>query len=1113
MRSSRRSVRTWLFGALAGGTTLAVSVFYAYAHGVLTSANAGRFGPRFLIAELGVYLLWVLLVGVVFIAFDFRHRDVRARMAEALDVRPVSNISTIAGRILGVVATVALPVVGTVVVLQVLGTLARALDFWMGDPIEPVSLASFVLLDVLVATSVWCAIVALLSSVLRNRLGVLLGSAFLLVVQFWAMATVPVYLLPAVSVVASTGAWASDITVQFADLDRVVQRCVVLVLGAGVCILAAAVHPRADGGSRLVRSVVGVGIVLVASGGLGIVALRCMGTVDQRDEWLMAHRAAAATEANNRLDVEKVTGSVHIDPGAGLEVEIDLHVRPGPATRLFVFSFNPGMRVVTLSVEDDEAAYTHESGLLTVVAPAGMAERSSVVMSLRAEGVPDPDFGYLDSAVDWRRRPATNLIRYLGTQASLFHRNYVALTPAVHWLPAVGPNIDREDPSRRTPDFFDVDLVVEIPRGWSVAGPGRQPQAEGMPTRHRFRPSSPIQDVALFAAEFERRAVDVQGIELELLVTPQHLRILDYYAEAGEEITSQLFDLFAQLEDRGLSYPERILSLVEVPTSLRTYRGGWRLDALRAPGTLLLREEGLPTIRTGYADRFMTGERSQVLASGLIVFFLNDWLGGNAFQGLADNLLASTSPSGPGAVALDAMTRDLAYRALNPWGSARSVWFTAHEYDTDAYFGTSLWEMVAGLTTGHFGDMVWRTVERPVPWNDAARTSLAQLDGWTEPHRAFGLMSLKATAMEGIILGEAGVEGTTALLGRLRRSHWGRPFAAEDFAALAGEAKAGLDGVVENGLHGMGLPGFLASPATVARLAGDDTGGPRYHLSVHVFNGEPVAGWIRLAQYDMVWGVGEPIRVPGNSAVEVGMIFDEPPRQIWLHPYLSLNRGPIRPALVDAGRHPSADVDGFVGTRRSDWIPPTVDGIVVDDLDPGFSWSAPDRSSGWDLIDHYRGWSETLDHGLPVRAREAGAWTRRNVASAWGSYRRTVAVASPGKGDSRVFFTAELAAGRWRLDYYLPHRRIFERWEGDGERAMYRSLGSMAMRLVADGEPGSSRMPAEEWNVDFDAGLGVAGWNKLGEFDLPGGEVRLEVSNRTTGEEVIADAILWRQAD
>ena len=531
------------------------------------------------------------------------------------------------------------------------------------------------------------------------------------------MTTVPAYLLPAVSVIANTGAWASDIIVKFADFDRVLQRGSVLVLGVGVCILAAAVHPRADGGFRRRQAILGSVVALVAVMGLATVAARGIGMVEKRDEWLAAHRMAAATEETSRPDIERITGTVKIDPGRLLAVDVDLHLRAYGETRAWVFSFNPGMQIDAMHLGDEPVPFVNDSGLLTVEAGALPEAASAVVLSLRARGVPDPDFGYLDGAVDWRRRPATNLIKHLGTEASLFHRNYVALTPAVHWLPSGGANVDREDPSRRSPDFFLVDLAVEVPPQWSVAGPGRQPQGEGMTTTHRFRPSSPVQEVALFASDFERRAVDVQGIELELLVTAEHLPNLYYYAEAGDEITKRLTEMFARLASAGLQYPERALSLVEVPLSLRTYRGGWRLDALRAPGTLVLREEGLPTARTGYYDRFMTtDDRLDQITNGLIIQFLNDWSGGNVFQGLAGNLLSSSSPHGVGADALDAITRDLAYRTLNPWGSDRSVWFSAHAYDTDTYFGASLWESITGIASGRFGSTALRMTQHAGAW-------------------------------------------------------------------------------------------------------------------------------------------------------------------------------------------------------------------------------------------------------------------------------------------------------------------------------------------------------------------------------------------------------------
>ena len=55
---------------------------------------------------------------------------------------------------------------------------------------------------------------------------------------------------------------------------------------------------------------------------------------------------------------------------------------------------------------------------------------------------------------------------------------------------------------------------------------------------------------------------------------------------------------------------------------------------------------------------------------------------------------------------------------------------------------------------------------------------------------------------------------------------------------------------------------------------------------------------------------------------------------------------------------------------------------------------------------------------------------------------------------------------------------------------------------------GSKRMP-----VDFDGSAVDPGWNKIGDFEFASTEVRLEITSRTDGEMVIADAIRWLPLD
>ena len=87
------------------------------------------------------------------------------------------------------------------------------------------------------------------------------------------------------------------------------------------------------------------------------------------------------------------------------------------------------------------------------------------------------------------------------------------------------------------------------------------------------------------------------------------------------------------------------------------------------------------------------------------------------------------------------------------------------------------------------------------------------------------------------------------------------------------------------------------------------------------------------------------------------------------------------------------------------------------------------------------------------------------------------------------------------MEYHLPAltRLALGSWAG-GRRD---DQGEYDIELVA---PDGVSTP-----IPFDGEQGVEGWNNLGKFNLNAGEVRVVVSNRSTGQTVVADAIRWRQ--
>jgi hypothetical protein len=248
--------------------------------------------------------------------------------------------------------------------------------------------------------------------------------------------------------------------------------------------------------------------------------------------------------------------------------------------------------------------------------------------------------------------------------------------------------------------------------------------------------------------------------------------------------------------------------------------------------------------------------------------------------------------------------------------------------------------------------------------------------------------------------------------------------------------------------------------------------------------------------------------------MEIGVLSSTPPREIWLQPYLSLNRQEVQLLVPRVDAEEQVRAEPFLGGRPSAWRPLETADIVIDDLDAGFSVESDDEQGdgrlGGGLASFFLPQID-MDQGLPEANELFGStaeWSRREESSSWGKYRHTIAIVDDGSGTKRAVFTADLPhAGRWRLAYHLPILTN-QRREASGpgvqiniQLGLGGSLGTYDLTLIAGGE---------ERSLEFDGAAAEAGWNTLGEFDLSKGEARIEVSDLTSGRRVIADAVRWQ---
>ena len=1116
MRSARRLVRTWLFCVISLLIGILVWCYLSAMHGFL-SGLSGSFGivnPRFIMSSQSGILLLVFIVALVFLAFDVRARDIRERMVEALDSRPVGNLTMLAGRVLGLVAVVWVPLLLLACFTQGVGTLAKVQGWPIGEAVEPASLLSFLLVDAPTTLFFWGSVVALLAMALRYRLAVAVVGLALLAGWAWATWTLPVYLTPALTGIASSLP-ASDLLPRFSTPMLLAQRGAMVLVAVGLLVLAAALHPRQGGGSRASRFAAGGALAIAGVGIIGALVAVAQADMNERNAWLAHHEAHAETR---RADIERIAGEVRIDPGRSLAFQLAYTLRVPDAAPVepLTFTLNPDMAVREVRLDGQATTdFEHDRGLFEVALPESVAPGQTVTLAVSAAGVPNPNFAYLDSALDMLRLSAdAGSLSLLGTDASVYHKRYVALMPGAFWLPTPGAAVGGAGA-----DHFTVDMQVEVPSDWLVAGPGRREGGDG---RFRFRPEAPVPSVGLLAAGFTRRSARIAGVEVELLLSPKHAGSVHSFQSVAEPLRTRLADLFKAADSLGLPYPYEALSAVEVPAHLRTYGGGWRMASVQAlPGVVLLREYGFPTARfqahlDNLDDEAIDDEEQSGRAKVGVFerFFQNDVTGGNPLYGAVRNVLNfQTSARGPGAVALDFVLHDLAVQIIT---GSRSGFFSPHALGDQADFqrliGAAFTTFIGGQAASIGGSVYTAATRTPAVWDTALGAPLATLDT-SDAERATSVLWLKGPEIAEIMLDGLGRETAAAVLAEVRRRHAGGNYTLADLNAAAAAAGADLPNLLGDWLDDSALPGFLVSPITATRLADDAHGAPRYQLSIHVRNDEPVPGLVRLSYSEesnsgWIFDRTAPTRVPAGGAVEIGLVAAALPEQLYFHPYLALNRRGLS-LPVTAAPDEISGAEPFSGARPSDWTPAREGGIYVDDLAPRFTVDddSPEPSAAWGAPE------VELDQGLPTYSLFAlnTGWTRQEAPQAWGKYRRTVARARAGDGKSRVVFAADLpAAGRWRLEYHIPalQQPGGLRIDGTGASTLTRPVQGLADHDLALHTGGDTR------ELEFDAGAGEVGWNRIGDFDLPAGEVRLSLSDKTeNGRLVIADAIRWLPLD
>lgn len=1144
MRSCRRLIRSWL--VIVFVFTVCIGWYLASLGSNLdpdpaTSWIHYSMNARYMIAGMMKTVVVASSCGLIFLAFDIRARDVRDRIDAVVDSLPFNNVETIVGRLFGILLLLLIPVLGLISLVGCYELIAELCGVKYRVGIHPISVASLFVWDLLPHLVFFGTFVACLSTVVRNRMVIAFIGLGVLFGALWIQGYIPVFLRPSLSPYVASVLFPSDLAPIFVTPPIATSRIAILIGSIALLLGAAALLPRTEPRrkalAQLSVALFGIG-VLIFVGSLYLVHV----PTNLKEQWTEHHRQHQPTAVP---DVQHIAGHVNIQPGHLITLDITLTVAtPSSDTaKSIVFSLNPGYKITQVFVDGEQYSdFSFEAGLLTLSSQVFTQDLHEVRLLTR--GRPDDRFAYLDQSRNFHTLADDNVPR-LGLRNSIFHADYVALMPGIFWYPTAGVATDRDNLETQPRDLFTFDLTVTVPRTWRVAMAGeRKAVVKQKRNSFQFNSDIPLPELALLAAEFEHRATTIHGIEFEVLFSKRHRKYLDELSKVTDQLHSWISKHINTARAVSLQYPYESFSVVEVPSSLRIYGGGWQMGSvLQPPAMMLIRENTLPTV---HFDSLVTGlglRNYDKLDGQYNMDFLALWRyvsedmqGSNPFVGISRNFVShQVSATGPGATALQLLLDELANQLIIGYDSC--FIFSAAEFGhyIEGHSWGSRWSEYR-LNTGnnarrHRISMATLPSTRHV----MDRVALVDLDFRTDPISSFRVLYSKGHAIATSMIAYYGAEKIGTLLKKLSTDYKGKGFTVEDFVEVASMVDIDLRDWVLPWLEDTMLPGYLVSSPTVSKTSKPDLGDAAYQTTFVIHNAEPASGLLRVVWSEnksghLMWYTQEKLDYSDwiffeeNRAKRIAIQSNNPLIGTRIEPVLALNRMPTELLLPMGDEFIAEHSSALPFVTEATWAPPNTESIVVDDLDPTFNIVVrPDDSEDYAIVSkqsHTPIRGDEFDHGLPVTFYpQSGEWHRLYDPTSYGHYRRTHVRIARGNQSSAASFVANIPhEGTWRLDFYVPQPVFYSPVYGGDIDFFGLTFGDSSFwprpaKQDTSGEHYRLTIKAgkSSWKEIFDVANAREGWNVVGTFDLSSTYVQVLLNDYAGHEKIMvyADAIRW----
>lgn len=808
-----------------------------------------------------------------------------------------------------------------------------------------------------------------------------------------------------------------------------------------------------------------------------------------------------------RLKVEKYQIELN-HTGSEIEVSAKLTVRnPHPEViNQFVFCLNPGFKLNKVSFNGKEANAKQELNLIEF-SGTKLEAGESAELEFSYRGTPNEAACYLDIDDKTLQKAFREFLFKIDKRSGIVSPEFVLLTRESNWYPIAGTSFGNLSKQWMLKQFSQFDISVKTQLGLTVITQGKQEQKDGV---FNFSNRHNLSQLSLVIGKYIQKIDTIDGLEFNLYHHPEH----DYFSKFFEPVKDTIPDLIATaLKDYerkiDMYYPFDRFTLVEVPAQFYSYPRVLMGEREQVqPEMILFPEKGLLIREADFEGSLKRMER---------------WGNrGSDVQTTPEEKKVQTFNSFLSLFTQESARPDFNRRQGEIQIDERANPLNAFPlFYNHAYFVQSdKWPVTDRIFESYLkqssqsGAMGWMRDMQGMTENEQANLALqdfsfAELLNDTSKAKIIdNVIQQKGQSLFSIIKRKTGDEAFDDFMFDYMKSMKFQGTTIEDFnSRIQSQFNIDLLPYMDDWFNSKKLPGYLIGNVSAVNVLDGDR--LKTMVKLKISNTETTEG-IVIVQFRLGGGGGpgrgrfmmggdaetidKLVSLDGKQTKDVSFLLDGTPRGVSINTLTSRNiPSELRIQLENIEEDTKATP--FEGERVSD-VPVRLaeeNEIICDNEDPNFSYT---QTSEYSLLQKWL-LKEDLAKDKYVGFntwRAPRTWRATTNSSFFGEFIRSAHYIRSGDGNKIASWTLPLKGD----GTYEVFAHIFKQSQRGPRRDGQDSDGEYSYTVYHNGEK-------EEVLIDLKTADN--GWNSLGSFYCSGDSVKVELSNKSNGQVVVADAI------